>query len=85
MSHLDRLYAALGFGTAHALPPETAVKGCEYGGSRVVWPFSFADRLRILLSGKIMVDMAHMMDRPPKVWESTTDIAILPPNYPMGD
>lgn len=82
MNGLDRFYHWCGFGLCRAAPP-LPVKGGGHGGSNQVFQLTFADRLRILVSGKVMVDMAHVLDSPPKYWCSTAAISVLPPNHPM--
>lgn len=74
----DLLYSWLGFGRAKAMPP-AGFKG-EYGASTMVWPMTWRDRLRVLISGKIMVDIAHLFDKGPRRWESTASFSVLPPN-----
>lgn len=83
MNRMDRFYRWCGFGRCRATPPQQSFKGAGHGGSNQVFQLTVADRLRILVSGKVMVDMAHTLDVVPKFWYSTAAFSVLPPNEPI--
>lgn len=77
-ARLNRFYGWLGFRRARA-QSEWLKNGC--GGSAMIFPLSFADRLRVVISGRIEVDLLHRIEPMPKRWETVADFAVLPPNY----
>lgn len=78
----DGLYAMLGFRKCRAEPKPHGPGFSElHGGSNVILDFTWRDRLRVLISGMVMVDIAHRMSHLPARWESTHTFSVLPPNY----
>lgn len=78
------IYQQLGFRGAKAPPHAVDWKGSHTTGSTVVFPLGFKDRLRILWSGKVEIEMLHRMAEQPRRWHTTADLAVLPPNEKLG-
>lgn len=79
-----RFWRWLGFHHARVPRPVDREGFAEgFGTSEVYCRFDWLDRLRILLSGKVHIQVLHQTDVMPLRWESTLDVAVLPPGYPM--
>jgi hypothetical protein len=80
-----RFWRRLGFGVAHCKRPDEDREGFApgYGCSEVYLWLPWRERLRVLISGKAMVEMLHQTDVMPGRWESVSAFKVLPPNYPM--
>lgn len=83
-----RLWAAFGFRECHARPLDESSPGFSPGwaGSCCKFKLSIVDRIRLIISGKIMVDVATQMDVMPGRMVSTSVVSILPPGHKVeGD
>lgn len=83
-SLIDRLWSRLGFGHAHVERPADVEGFC--GGYCMADVFShldWRDRLRVLVSGKVMVQTAMQTDVGVRKMRSVSTLKVLPPNYPM--
>ncbi len=82
----DRIYAALGFRECRApIPPDAPGLAPGVMSSNATITLGIADRLRVLISGKLMCDMAHQMSHVPARIQTTSAWAVLPPNYPLPE
>lgn len=76
----QRFWARLGFGECRAPyieDREGFAPGC--GDSSVHFDVDWRDRLRLLVSGRLAVSIAHKMDALPRRWESAAAMSVLPP------
>lgn len=75
------IWRKLGFRQARSKPPANKH---GYGHSTVHFRLTVRDRLRALVSGKVMVDIATRIEPQPRRFESAAaDLSILPPTFPM--
>lgn len=75
----DKIYAALGFRECRAEIPDE-FKESGMGSSKVVFDIGMADRLRLLWSGVLMVEITHWIEPMPVRFESPTKAcSVLPP------
>ena len=83
-SFSDRLWSRLGFGMCHVPAPEdTEGFAPSYIVTGVISQLDWRDRIRALVSGKIMVETHTKTDVIVGKMESVSRISVLPPNYPV--
>jgi hypothetical protein len=77
----SRFWRALGFHSAFAdRPADLAGFVSGFACSDLTFRLSLLDRLRLLVSGRISVQVLHQMDAMPKRWQSNAAYGVLPPN-----
>lgn len=81
---IGRLWAWLGFRYRLCLwPASFGALELQHSGSQVFYRFGLMDRLRLLISGKVMVDIVHGFDALPTRWMSVSEWSVLPPDFPL--
>lgn len=83
-----KFWRALGFRLAHVVRwdhPWDEAKGFAPGWMVIdlYIDLDWRDRLRALISGKMMVQCAHKTDKPVSTCFTLSDVKVLPPNYKM--
>lgn len=83
MASRTSIYRLLGFGFRRC-PIPGDVEGCIAGGgagTTLVEPIGWADRLRILWSGRIAVDMVHQMELVPRRFVTSARFSVPEPGW----
>ena len=81
----DRVWSWLGFRHARVERPDEPTEGFVEGAvitKTVVW-FSWGDRLRVLLGGRVEVETAMETDVVVRRTRSVSGVGVLPPTYPI--
>jgi hypothetical protein len=73
----DRFWGWLGFGERRAFRPPAADGFADgFGCSRCEFDVGLADRLRLLVSGRLVVEVSHQVDRLPTAWFSWSAMGV---------
>ncbi|MDE2105839.1 MAG: hypothetical protein KGL39_51935 [Patescibacteria group bacterium] len=79
---IERFWRWAGFRHPYVRRPDETVEFPSYMVSRAVVNLSVADRLRVLISGRVCVETVHRVQTDPGEVLSISDAKVLPPGSP---
>lgn len=77
----ERFFRRLGYKFTLGEEPENIDGMPGWAKTKVRFQFNLADRLRLLTSGSLTVELTHYTDKPFDVMKTRTDYQIMPPSH----